>query len=544
MRWSRSFADLGAARLGPRRRAATRYTLQRHARARAASWPQPLVVELGDVSTGGFGFVTPQPVALGERVEVELMLPNGMGFVVAGSAVSVTAGVPGIAPELYVIGVRLEQLDLSTIALYQQLLTEAQAGAAAPAEALQMDHAKMSAALRVARETSAHAHGLGPSSPNALQAVGIDLGNRHASIAVVKGGVVNVVSRLDGVRSIPTVVAFPEPGGPAVTGLRARPYLDSDPTHCVEFPKRLLGRRWGDPALVEDLERVPWTPLKTRDGGVAIDMHGTAISAARLASGVLAELKAIAEEALGEPVRHAVLTVPVTWEDDAIAAVRRAAELAGLEVLGIVDEPTAAALASSLTPGFGGRVGIADFGAVDFDFSVLDVSRGDYQVLANAGESRLGGDDVDHKMAERIADQFYQANKVDLRTMPVEWRRLVEACERAKRELVQKDVATVSVKEILRTPRGTMDLFTSFDRPALISILAPYVDQALRVITETLEGLQMDPSQLTAVYLTGGMSYMPITWQSLEVTLRVPILCGAPPELAACLGAGLYAARL
>lgn len=543
MRWSRSFADVAKAQLGPRRRAATRYPLQRHARAQAASWPQPQVVELGDVSTGGFAFVTGERVSLGERVDVELILPTGASFVIVGAVVSVTPGTQaGLPPELTSVGVRLEQLDMTTIALYTQLLSEAQAGAPTPGDSVQMDTSKMSAALKVTRRgtpssgTPALRPGVGP--------VGIDLGNRHASIAAVKNGLVNVLSRIDGVRSVPCIVSFPDASGAAIAGTRARPLLDSDPAHTVESPKRLLGRRFSDPELAELAHGKAWRVLQTREGGVALDIHGQPMSAARLAGGVLSELKAIAEEALGEPVQRAVLSVPVTWEEDALGAVRRAAELAGLEVVGLVDEPTAAALANQAMPQFGGKIGICDFGAVDFEFSVIDVTRGDYQVLASAGDTKLGGDEIDVGMAERVALGFHQSSGANLREMPSEWRRLVEACERAKRELVQKEVATVSVKEVLRTPKGTMDLYSPFDRASLISLLAPYVDRALHVITETLDALQMQPSELSAVFLTGGMSYMPITWQSLEVTLRVPILCGAPPELAVCLGTGLYAARL
>jgi molecular chaperone DnaK len=272
-------------------------------------------------------------------------------------------------------------------------------------------------------------------------------------------------------------------------------------------------------------------------------MWGEPVPISRVVSLLYAEARELAVEVLGQPISRAVLTVPLTWEEPAFTALRRAAELAGLEVTSIVDEPTAAAWAHRALPGLEGRVGVFDMGAREARFAVLDISRGDYQVLGAVGDDRLGGADLDRVLAETVAEQFLRSAKVDLRASAREWRRLLDGCERAKRQLLFEDPAVLSVKEVLRTDKGVSDLYLPIDRATFALLVHPLVERAIALCHEALGLIGLSPEGLSAVILAGGSTHLPPLWQGLQASLNVPVVSIVPPEFAVAVGAGLHAAE-
>ena len=210
--------------------------------------------------------------------------------------------------------------------------------------------------------------------------------------------------------------------------------------------------------------------------------------------------------------------------------------MAGLDIVAIIDEPSAAALANRFDPTFGGVVGVYDFGGGTFDFSVVDVSAGDFQVLATSGDTWLGGDDFDQVLAEAAANQFWREHKVDLRTQAVEWQRLLFACERAKRTLSTEDQTVISVPNVLRKADGMVSLELGVDRATLTRASAAIVQRTLDTCREALAGLNMEPGDLTTLYLSGGTTNVPSVREALVDFFKVPIRTGVPPEHAVCPG--------
>jgi molecular chaperone DnaK len=242
-------------------------------------------------------------------------------------------------------------------------------------------------------------------------------------------------------------------------------------------------------------------------------------------------------------VRHAVISVPVTADDARVDATERAARLAGLELLGVIDEPTAAAMANKYAPGFGGTIGIYDFGGGTFDFSIVDVSQRDFRVCATAGDAWLGGDDLDAVLADAAANQFWRLHKVDLRKQAVEWQRLRFACEAAKRRLSTDETTMISVPQVLRTASGMVDLELQLDRATLARAAAPLIARSLAVCDRALRDAGLTARQLSAVYVCGGTSHVPVVRAAVEAHFGVPLQRGVAPDHAVCLGAAIYASK-
>ncbi len=376
-----------------------------------------------------------------------------------------------------------------------------------------------------------------------MPVVGIDLGTTYTSVAAIDGKKVSILQWPHGSKSSPSVVSFPSPNE-CVVGAKARLLLASDPSHTVNSPKRLLGRQYDDHEIQGFIGQAPYRTLRGPDGSVVVDIWGNQYAITQLCSYLLIEACKVAEKHLGQTVKRCVLTIPVSFDDKRAQILRRAASLAHLEVVSFIDEPSAAALANRFDPNFGGVVGVYDFGGGTFDFTVVDVSKGDFQVLATAGDTWLGGDDFDVVLAEAAANQFWRVHKVDLRKQAVEWQKLVFACERAKRVLSVDPETSIFVPEVLRGPNGMIDLNIALDRATFEHACRPVIDRSLQTCGHALELLDMRPSDLTTVYLSCGTTYMPTVRAALAEYFQVPIRTGVPPEHSVCLGAAIHAAQV
>ncbi len=607
MRWWRLFIDKLTGRSselqdvgGPRRRRAIRYDYQVELSAKCESWPEFLALFASDVSRGGLFIPTTEKAKPGERVQVELDLPDGSSLALTGTVVNILgeleANATGREPGL---GVELHEPIGEARLRFEELLTRAQQEQPAPAEdeaITKTGSVRLSAVHRAVEdgelpewgassveekraEEKAKKKGAEPAreadddappveerkEPAAAESqkrqevrrpssrarepvptgpiVGIDLGTTYTSIATVRGKKVTVLPRDDGTRSTPSVVAFPERGR-IVVGTEARERIATDPGHTVVSPKRLLGRPFQDVEVQTFFSRAPYRMLEGPDGTPTIEMWRERYAIPQLCSFLLDDVRKLAELHLEEPVKRAVVTVPISFDETRLEALRRAGKMVEIDIVAVIDEPSAAALANRFDPHFGGVVGIYEWGGGTFDFSVVDVSAGDFKVLATSGDTWLGGDDFDLVLAEAAANQFWREHRVDLRRQAVEWQRLVFACERAKRNLTDKDSTLIYVPEALRTAEGMVDLKLSVDRATLRRASQGIIRRSLDTCNEALDLLDLAPSDLQVVYLSGGCTYVPAVREAVSAHFKIPVRTGVPPEHAVCLGAAIHAAQL
>jgi molecular chaperone DnaK len=373
--------------------------------------------------------------------------------------------------------------------------------------------------------------------------VGIDMGTSYTSVCAVVDGKIRVLNRDDGSASSPSVLYFPREGD-VVVGPLARQKLATEPTRTVISPKRLIGRRFDDPEVQTFVSRLAFRTMAAPDDTTVVEVGGRQYAIPQLCALLLKDIVGVAEKKLGTRVEQAVISVPVSFDERRINALMRAAELARLDVTAVLDEPSAAALANRFTPQFGGIVGVYDFGGGTFDFSLVDVSGGNFEVLTTAGDTWLGGDDVDHVLASAAADQFWRLHKIDLRNQAVEWQRLLFACEEAKRALGWQSEAVIHVPEVLRTGDGMVDLNISINRPILARACAALVQRSLETCDQALSLVDLKPTDLSAVFLSGGTTYLEPVQNSLLRHFQVPICTGVPPEHAVCLGTAIHAAQI
>jgi actin-like ATPase involved in cell morphogenesis/Tfp pilus assembly protein PilZ len=579
VRWWRVFIDRISGKQkdestaqGPRRRRAQRYEYEVKVTAKCSSWPKFVDMFTGDVSEGGLFVPTEEEAEIGEHVALELDLPGGETFSVSGTVVNVIdAGRASALDKRGGLGIRLDEFDEATQARFDELLEAARAAQPIPEQIAESDLPAVTktGSLRTSAVLKAITDGTiedpfspaqikkppvpppVPQSKNRAPAVhvsegpivGIDLGTTYTSIAAVQGKKVSILARPDGSRSTPSVIAFPGENE-HVIGPEARARIATDPAHTVISPKRLLGRKFSEREVQTFTARAPYRTSEGPDGTTIIEIWGRQYAIPQLLGYILTDIRKVAEAELGERVSRAVVSVPISFDDDRVAALQRAGQFAQLDIVAVIDEPSAAALANRFEPAFGGVVGVYDFGGGTFDFSVVDVSAGDFRVMATAGDTWLGGDDFDQVLAEAAANQFWRKHKVDLRNQAVEWQRLMFACERAKRQLSTLGQSAIVVPNVLRTAKGMVDLELSIDRPTLKRACSALIKRSLDTCDEATRRLNMKPSDLSVIYLSGGTTYIPAVREALADHFKVPVRTGVPPEHAVCLGAAIHAAQL
>ncbi len=373
--------------------------------------------------------------------------------------------------------------------------------------------------------------------------VGIDLGTTYTSVGAVIERRVTILPDEHGNTTTPSVIAFPQPGE-ILVGKDARERLVHDPKHTVMSPKRLLGRQFDDEDVQRLLARAEYKAKSGPDGTVVLEMWNEPYAVPQLCGYLLRRAREIAEANLQQTVHRAVVAVPVTFKEPQLDALRRAGRLAQLDIVDVIDEPTAAAMANRNAPSFGGVIAIYDFGGGTFDISVVDVSAGDFRVLVTGGDGWLGGDDFDAALCDAVANQLWRMYRVEVRERAVELQKLAFACERTKRVLSTADEAVLRVPELLRTPSGMLDLTTKVTRNTFQQLAAPVIGRSLTTVREALLWAELDPSRLSTVFLSGGTSYIPAIRRALIDEFRVPVLAGVPPEHAACIGATIQAATV
>jgi molecular chaperone DnaK len=311
----------------------------------------------------------------------------------------------------------------------------------------------------------------------------------------------------------------------------------------VASPKRLLGRKLGDPELGPMMKSSAYRLSSSPDQALQAELWGETYSVAHLLSFLIGEAAKVARTHLGDSVRRAVLAVPVSFDRERIQMVRRAAKMADVDIVEVIDEPSAAALANRFLPGFGGLVGVYDFGGGTFDFSVVDVTSGDFRVLATAGDPWLGGDDFDQLLARSVAGVYKREHGVDLDGRPIAYQKLLLACEQAKRELSEVE-ATELVVELPGGDGSPLDFSVRVSRATAEQHWQPLIDRSLDTCQQALALVDLRAAELSAMFLSGGTTNIPAVRRAIERRFGVEVKTGVPPEHAVCLGAGIHAAQL
>jgi molecular chaperone DnaK len=377
-----------------------------------------------------------------------------------------------------------------------------------------------------------------------MAVVGIDLGTTNTVVGVVKDGQASALVDAEGETLIPSVVSFHQSGS-VMVGRPAKDRRVVDAPNTIYSIKRLIGRSWASEEVARARARLPFEMREGPGQAVLVVARGESFTLPEISAFVLRQAKSVAEKALGESVDRAVITVPANFNDLQRAATKVAGRVAGLEVLRILNEPTAAALAYGYGRGKGERIAIYDFGGGTFDVTLLDLSSNVFEVLATAGNTFLGGDDLDLAIAERMADACATEHRIDARADPQIFERLRYYAERLKLELSASETATIDVPDVGRGAGGKPQRLTfAMTRPELDVLATPIVRRTFDVCREALSIARLSPGDLDQVVLVGGSTRLPIVRATVaEYFGRKPLHRVNADEVVA-IGAAIQAAAL
>lgn len=374
--------------------------------------------------------------------------------------------------------------------------------------------------------------------------IGIDLGTTNSVVATVRNNRVEVIPDSYGNRLHPSVVAF-VPNGDVLVGHAARARRHIDPRNTIYSAKRLIGQSIRNPLVRLALSTLPYQIGEGQNEQPMIVVRGRRYSVPEVSAFVLMHLKQCAERHLATPVSRAVITVPANFTDSQRQATKHAGELAGLKVLRILNEPTAAALAYGFGKSLDAVLAIYDLGGGTFDVTVLQIRDKIFEVLATGGDSFLGGDDFDRAVIHRFAGEFLEVHRVDLRTNPEGWSKLLTACEQIKCRLSTDTVVAGTIHELAIGDRGAaLGLDFEITRPQYEQMIEPYVERSVQACREVLTAAGLDAADLTDLILVGGSTRTPLVHSAIEAHFdRRPQSRINPDEIVAY-GAALQAAAL
>lgn len=335
--------------------------------------------------------------------------------------------------------------------------------------------------------------------------IGIDLGTTNSCVAVMEGGAPKVIHSAEGRNTIPSVV---DPKT-HVVGDVAKRQLVLKPKETLFSIKRLMGKKFHDASVQEDMKWLPYTIKAGRDDMAVVEVDGKTYTPQEVSAMILQKIKVDAESYLGDKVTQAVITVPAYFDDSERQATKQAGEIAGLEVLRIINEPTAAALAYGLDKKSAHTIAVYDLGGGTFDISILELGEGVYEVKSTNGDTHLGGDDFDKKIIDYIAEEFKKENNIDLRKDPQALQRLKESAEKAKIELSTSQEAQINQPFITQGKDGPLHLTMTLTRSKLEQIVDELIQNSLKPVEKALKDAGKKTSDIDEVILVGGMTRMP-----------------------------------
>jgi molecular chaperone DnaK len=338
--------------------------------------------------------------------------------------------------------------------------------------------------------------------------IGIDLGTTNSCVAIMEGKDVRVIENSEGARTTPSIVAFSD-SGERLVGQSAKRQAVTNPTNTVYAVKRLIGRRFDDPIVAKDIALVPYKIARGDNGDAWVEARGEKYSPSQISAFILGKMKDTAEAYLGEKVTQAVITVPAYFNDAQRQATKDAGRIAGLEVLRIINEPTAAALAYGLDKKKSGTIAVYDLGGGTFDISVLEIGDGVFEVKSTNGDTFLGGEDFDARVIDYLADEFKKEQGIDLRRDKLALQRLKEAAEKSKIELSSSKETEINLPFITADASGPKHLVMKLTRAKLESLVDDLVTRTLDPCRAALKDAGVKASEIDEVILVGGMTRMP-----------------------------------
>src|SRR6187455_1642226 len=373
--------------------------------------------------------------------------------------------------------------------------------------------------------------------------IGIDLGTTNSCVAVMEGGKPKVIENSEGARTTPSVVAFTK-DGERLIGQPAKRQAVTNPDNTIFAVKRLIGRRFDDPITKKDTELVPYKIVKGPNGDAWVQAGGKDYSPSQVSAFTLQKMKETAEAYLGETVTQAVITVPAYFNDAQRQATKDAGQIAGLEVLRIINEPTAAALAYGLEKNDGKTIAVYDLGGGTFDVSILEIGDGVFEVKSTNGDTFLGGEDFDMRVVDYLADEFKKETSVDLRNDKLALQRLKEEAEKAKKELSSTTQYEVNLPFISMNTSGPLHLNIKLSRAKLEALVEDLVAKTVGPCEQALKDAGLKKSDIDEVVLVGGMTRMPKVVETVKAFFGREPHTGVNPDEVVALGAAVQAGVL
>jgi molecular chaperone DnaK len=373
--------------------------------------------------------------------------------------------------------------------------------------------------------------------------IGIDLGTTNSCVAIMDGKTPKVIENAEGVRTTPSVVGFQE-DGERLVGQPAKRQAVTNPTNTLFAIKRLIGRNFDDPVVAKDKGMVPYEIVKGPTGDAWVRAQGKDYSPQQVSAFILQKMKESAEAHLGEPVTKAVITVPAYFNDAQRQATKDAGKIAGLEVLRIINEPTAAALAYGLEKSDGKKIAVYDLGGGTFDVSILEIGDGVFEVKSTNGDTFLGGEDFDLRIVDFLADEFKKESGVDLRKDKLALQRLREESEKAKKELSTVPQYDVNLPFISMNASGPLHLNVKLSRAKLESLVEDLIAKTIGPCEQALKDAGLKKSEIDEVVLVGGMTRMPKVIEAVKAFFGREPHKGVNPDEVVALGAAVQAGVL
>src|SRR5579884_2749683 len=373
--------------------------------------------------------------------------------------------------------------------------------------------------------------------------IGIDLGTTNSCVAVMEGSTPKVIENSEGARTTPSIVAFTD-DGERLVGQPAKRQGVTNPERTFFAIKRLIGRTFDDPMTKKDMGLVPYKIIRAPNGDAWVAADGKQYSPSQISAFVLQKMKETAEKYLGGPVTQAVITVPAYFNDSQRQAAKDAGTIAGLEVLRIINEPTAASLAYGLEKKQSETILVFDLGGGTFDVSVLEVGDGVFEVKATSGDTHLGGDDYDRRIVDYVAEQFQKDEGIDLRKDKQALQRLLEAAEKAKIELSSVVTTEINLPFITADQNGPKHLITQLTRAKFEELTDDLTQRLVGPFQRALEDAKMQPSNIDEVVLVGGSTRMPVVQELVKKLTGKDPHQGVNPDEVVAVGAAIQAGVL
>jgi molecular chaperone DnaK len=373
--------------------------------------------------------------------------------------------------------------------------------------------------------------------------IGIDLGTTNSCIAVMEGKTPRVIENAEGMRTTPSIVAFTD-DGERLVGQPAKRQAVTNPEKTIFAVKRLIGRRYDDPMVEKDKKLVPYKITRASNGDAWVEVDGKTYSPSQISAFILQKMKETAEAHLGQKVEQAVITVPAYFNDAQRQATKDAGKIAGLEVLRIINEPTAAALAYGLDKSKTGTIAVYDLGGGTFDISILEIGDGVFEVKSTNGDTFLGGEDFDMRLVSYLADEFQKTQGIDLRRDKLALQRLKEAAEKAKIELSSTTQTEINLPFITADASGPKHLTMKLTRAKFEALVDDLIQKTVEPCRQAIKDAGLSAAEINEVVLVGGMTRMPKVQEIVKQLFGKEPHKGVNPDEVVAVGAAIQAGVL